>query len=55
MIKSDNTIEIIEKNIYSFYGGQLPMNCCNEIANNILNDFEANGFEIVRLRPEERS
>lgn len=48
MVKSDNTVQIIEQNIYKEYGKYIPMYCCNQLANNILNDFEANGFEIIK-------
>lgn len=47
MVKSNNTVQIIEQNIYKEYGKYIPMYCCNQLANNILNDFEANGFEVV--------
>lgn len=47
MVKSNNTVQIIEQNIYNEYSKYIPMYCCNQLANKILNDFEANGFEVV--------
>jgi hypothetical protein len=53
MIKSNNTVQIIEQNIYTQYGKYIPMYCCNQLANNILNDFEANGFEIIKKEAQD--
>lgn len=48
-IKSNNTIEIIEQNIFQETRACISLCQCNRIANNILNDFEANGFEILKV------
>lgn len=48
LIKSTNTIEIMEQNIFRETRGCLSIAMCNRIANDILNDFEHNGFEIIK-------
>jgi hypothetical protein len=53
MIKSNNTIQIIEQNIYKERGAYICLAGCNRIANNILNDLEANGFKIVKIAMDE--